>query len=295
VQRSLFGDDIAEKALCINPSCFKKHQGSWILENWPKFQSLRDIKTNGGKFQEDINWSEFHSIYRAVSKCKTCENYQSIINLDGTVYQKDTCIGPKKCHDALYNPSSTAAKKEADPDAPRVSWHGEFFREEFFKTRIPELMTVLPPDDEKVLRILLLTLLETHGEAASVFGKKYDPEHKPKYGDWACYSGRDSWPIIERMQGPEIKSILHELSLLILMDKRTTIPDTRYQVAVHLGSDLDAEWRMTKEYLKKRRPRRSTRSRHSSDSLRKIKHKPISMKLSERSEGDSTSAKRANW
>lgn len=251
VQRSLFGEAIASKSLCLAPKCFKSKQERWIQENWEKFKSSRNLTTNGARFQDDVRWDERHSIYTAKEKCKACEHLQSIITLAGGCDDKISCLGPKKCHDALYNPSSAAAKKKADPNAPRVSWHGEYFREEFFKTRIPELMTSLPQDDEKVLRILLLTLLETHDDAASVFGKKYDAKYKPQH-ERESYSGRKSWPIIEQMQGADIKSILQDLSLLILMDTRTTPPPIRYQVAVHLGSDLTAEWRMTKEYLDKK-------------------------------------------
>ncbi|MEI6315498.1 MAG: hypothetical protein WCO89_11555, partial [Syntrophus sp. (in: bacteria)] len=142
------------------------------------------------------------------------------------------------------------AKKEADPNAPRVSWHGEFFREEFFKTRIPELTNTLPSDDEKVLRITLLSILETHHEASEVFCKRYNTNDKGCYG--YDYDHSRKWPVIESLQGSELRSILQELSILILMDPGTTKAPTRRLVGVHLGSDLSTEWRMTKEYLDKK-------------------------------------------
>lgn len=251
VQRSLFGEGIATKALCLNPDCFKKHQGEWIQANWLKFKSSRKLETNGARFRDDGRYNEYENIYNLREKCKACEHCQSIISLDGKVDHDQACFGSKQCHNALYRLSSAAAKKEADPNAPRVSWHGEFFREEFFKTRIPELTNTLPPDDEKVLRILLLSIIETHGGASDAFAKK-QTVNKENRSSWGYDHSRKSWPVIESLQGPELRSILQELSLLILMDPRTITPPTRFAVGVHLGSDLSTEWRMTKEYLDKK-------------------------------------------
>ena len=254
VQRNLFGDDVAAKALCLDPACYKTHQAEWILANWPKFKSSRKLETNGLRFEGSFDWNERHCIYSNMkAQCKTCENFLSVITLDGKVNDKISCFGPKKCRDAVYHPESAAAKKKADPNAPRVSWHGEFFREEFFKARIPELATVLPADDEKVLRITLLTILETHNAASELFEEKFNSKSS---GERGYYGYEDhslrSWPIIERLQGAELRSILQELSLLILMDPRTTTAPTRRRVAVHLGSDLTSEWRLTKEFLDKK-------------------------------------------
>ena len=257
VQRSLFGEDIAGKSLCLDPKCFKKYQGEWILANWDKFKSSRNLKTNGFAFEGEFSWEQRHSIYSNTLKgqCKTCEHFKSIITLAGGCGDNTTCLGPKKCHDALYNSSSAAARKEKDPNAPRVSWHGEHFREEFFKTRIPELIGGLSPDDEKVLRILLLTLLEANDGAGEAFGQKYDKEHmvKNSWSDGFSYSVHsNAWTAIEKLDPPTLKKILQELSLLILMQTSTTTAAMRHMVGVHLGSDLSTEWRLTEDYLNKK-------------------------------------------
>lgn len=252
VQRNLFGEDVATKSLCLNPDCYRKHQEAWIQANWPKFKSSRKLDANGFRFVGDLGWEERHHIFNLKEKCKNCEQFLSIVTLDGKVDDKEVCTGPKKCHDALYNPSSMAARKEADPNAPRVSWHGEFFREEFYKARIPELVNALPPDDEKVLRVLLLAILETHHDALESFGGKYQGKDTGVY--WWDHSQK-SWPLLEGLQGAELRSILQELSLLILMDPKTTTAPTRRAVSVHLGTDLPSEWRLTKEYLDKKTTR----------------------------------------
>jgi ParB family chromosome partitioning protein len=222
-----------------------------------KFRSSHKLDTNGYRFDEGIRHDEYHWIddQGAKDKCKMCEHYASIIGTDGKVTHKAACFGPKKCHNALFHPESEAAKKKADPNAPRVSWHGEFFREEFFKTRIPELANALPNDDEKNLRVLLLTLLESHADAGQAFGAKYDPENmvKNKYSEHSTYSVfGHAWGVIEKLDAPMLRACLQEAAVQILMDSRTTPADTRRSVAVHLGTDLSAEWRMTKEYLAKK-------------------------------------------
>jgi ParB/RepB/Spo0J family partition protein len=252
VQRNLFGEDVASKALCTRPECFKEKQGEGILANWEKFKSSREIKTNGFRFSDDVPWEVRSYIYdKTKKKCETCECYQSLISLSGSVDQKKFCIGPKKCFDELYYPERSAGKKsgkEADPDAPRVAWHGEYFREEFYKTRLPELVNALPDDDEKILRILLLTILETHNGAWEAFEQKYINSTD----EYVNFCVPEAWARIERLDSGVLKSILHELSLLILMDCHTTRPHTRRPIAVHLGSDLAAEWRITQEYLDKK-------------------------------------------
>ncbi|MBN1547435.1 MAG: ParB/RepB/Spo0J family partition protein [Syntrophaceae bacterium] len=250
IQRSLFGDDIAEKSLCLNPKCFKEHQQVWIKENWSKFKSSRDLQTNGATFQGDVDYNQYETIWKKMQpKCRDCDHYQALIHIDGSIWQKAACLGEKKCYREQYDPKSANDGKEKDPNAPRVSWHGEFFREEFYKARLPELMTALPSDDDKVLRILLLSLLETHHGAAHVFREKNEMQC------WEYDAARYYWPKLEKMEGPELRSVLQELSLIVLMDKETTRPDTRRSVAVHLGSDLASEWKMTKEYLDKKTTR----------------------------------------
>ena len=258
IQRSLFGEDVATKALCLDQACYGNHQREWIEANWVKYRSSHKLDTNGYRFDAGIRHDEYHWMNDddAKEKCKMCEHYLSIIGMDGKVSYKAACFGPKKCNDALFHPESEAAKKKADPNAPRVSWHGEFFREEFFKTRIPELANALPHDDEKILRVLLLSVLESHDDAGQAFGQKHDPEHLVKfnkYSDHATYSvAGDAWAAIEKLDAPTLKACLQEAALLILMNGRTTTAATRRTVAAHLGSDLATEWRMTAEYLGKK-------------------------------------------
>jgi len=247
IQRSLFGDEYGIKSCCLDPKCFKQNQVSWIGDHWDKFKKSRKLETNGVAFSEDLNYSEYEYIYRETSPiCSDCVNYRSIIDISGRVVHEKVCTGEKGCYRQQYRSENASGGKEKDPNAPRVPWHGEFFREEFYKTRIPELISALPADDEKVLRIVLLSLLETHYGAADAFREKYGKETYHYRVD------RDYWPILSNLQSQELQSLLQELSLIVLMDKEKTEPNTRRLVADHLGSNLQEEWKMTKEYLDKK-------------------------------------------
>jgi ParB family transcriptional regulator, chromosome partitioning protein len=257
IQRSLFGEDVATKALCLDQVCYGNNQREWIEANWVKYRSSHKLDTNGYRFDVGIKHDDYHWMndHDAKEKCKMCEHYLSIIGMDGNVSYKAACFGPKKCNDALFHPESDAAKKKTDPNAPRVSWHGEFFREEFFKTRIPELANALPHDDDRILRVLLLSVLESHDDAGLAFGQKLDPKNlvRNKYSDTVSYSVHENaWAVIEKLDAPMLKARLQQAALLILMNGRTTTAATRRTVAAHLGSDLATEWRMTAEYLGKK-------------------------------------------
>ena len=257
VQRRLFGDEIGSKALCCGPECFSEKQTAWIRGNWEKYKATRGLTTNGFRFTTELEYDQYQHMWSKTTKakCKKCEHLVSMIRPDGDVGNEVVCIGAKSCFNALYRENSVEAKKAADPNAPRVSWHGEFYREEHFRARIPELVTALSVDDEKVLRIQLLALLETHQGAERVFGQKYDAKNvvKHKWCETVSYSaGECAWAIIETFDAPKLKAILQELSLLIMMDCGATTAPTRRKVAEHLGSDLSKEWRITKEYLDKK-------------------------------------------
>lgn len=251
VQISLLGEGIAEKAKCTDPACFRNNQNAWLSGNWTEFKAKKKISANGFIFDSDLNHGEFRYIFGKKPECKKCENLKCSLYLDGKVQYKEICDGNADCYVALYDPKPEKVKKDIDPNTPRVPWHGEYFREEFYKTRVPELMTSLPSDDDKVLRVLLLSVLETHSGTREVFKGKCGNGNNEVDG-YVHFSIEEAWQSIENLQNGELKALLHNTALHILMDPRTTHADTRRKVAMHLGSDLASEWQITKEYLEKK-------------------------------------------
>ncbi|MCX5818426.1 MAG: ParB N-terminal domain-containing protein [Deltaproteobacteria bacterium] len=265
IQRKLFGAEISNTGgQCLSPSCFKQNQNNWLMAHWAEFREKKGYPTNGFRFQDSISWKDYQQIAsnkNAKKDCLACDKLVTIITLDGGLYYAaydKACIGDKKCHALNYekpSPEETKKKeKKDDPNAPRVAWQGRHFREEHYKTRIPELVNALPAEDEKVLRITLLVLLETHDGAAQAFGRKFDPKNMVKgYADEKRYRVSEAaWPAIENLDAMGIRTILREMSLRILMDAGSTAAHTRRRVACHLGSDLAKEWRINQEYLDKK-------------------------------------------
>jgi len=112
---------------------------------------------------------------------------------------------------------------------------------------IPELVGELPIDGEKALRLSILSLVESNSAAIGMFLGKGN--EMPYYSH---YLAEEAWKRLAEMPGPELLETLKRLSLICLMDKNTTIPKIRREVANHLGSDLKTEWRITPEYLQKK-------------------------------------------
>lgn len=271
IQRKLFGADVANTGgQCLGPACYKKHQAAWLTDNWPAFREKQGLPpTNGYRFHEEVNWEQRKSLYGAVkTQCRECADYVSIIQMDagdpGPNY-KQVCIGDKKCYKALYE--STAKPtfsdgKKPDPNAPRVAWHGRFFREAHYKERLPLLEASLPNDDPRILRIILMTLLEgAKIEILDSFALAYDPKNKAKER-WEQYGTVRAWLVIEGFDAATLMRVLRETAVKVLLDglnltnndyiRGATGASIRHLVACHLGGDLLKDWVITKDYLEKK-------------------------------------------
>jgi ParB/RepB/Spo0J family partition protein len=163
VQKDLF-DIETGRAQCLNPTCFKKHQGDWLTMNWKKTSAIaKKEKTNGFRFREDIGYDGFWRFYewkggQAGKKCHECPDFVTVLELSGKVDAGQACAGKKECYNAITNPKSSKEQQagERDPEAPRAAWHGEYFRDVFLSKRIPEVLAGIDPDDPKVKALLLV-------------------------------------------------------------------------------------------------------------------------------------------
>jgi len=262
VQTSLFGGE-SKKALCLNPACFKEKQTDWFLKNWKKTSYHKEHGTNAFRFSEDISFSQWEQLSHLfdfkVEKCRGCKDFCTLINLDGSVYQKMVCTGDKACHRAVIGGTPEASKPGASGNGgPRVPWHGEYFREEFYKSRIPVKLAEVAPDDEKSLRVALFALVDAEARVKLWFVKKHelkekgcDEDEEDDYdGFYPWVSPGTVWRYIEGMDRAHLLEDLREGSTVVLMEKSG--PDARRLVASHIGIDLNTEWRINEEYLKKK-------------------------------------------
>jgi len=261
-QAALF-DEKYDGVYCTNSACFKKQQTEWMKENWKKYG--KQFGTNGFRFRSDIPYDQRHDfdswVGRPGEKCKECIHFVTVINLEGKLdcNAKHTCSGDKSCFDqviregkkAQISASGKGKGKKEDPDAPRVSWHGEFFREEFYKTRIPEVIGAIPADDVRCLRLSLMAMIKSNTDGKKIFAAQWLPEVSKKWDYWYD-SSVEIWNKIVSMTPEEIQKAHRDMAQEIIMQITTFYPDNRHNVALFLDIDLSKEWRITKEYLAKK-------------------------------------------
>lgn len=262
VQRDLFGEDIKENQ-CTNKECFSKWQSNWLADNWMEYG--KGTKTNGFRFYEDINYDQYGAFEswsgKPGEKCRKCKHFVSLLEISGKVKYKQTCIGDRSC----YNQIIGKGKKKNNPtenesgngmpesDAPRVSWHGQHFREEFYKTRIPEVMDTLSLGDQRCLQLSLLSILKSNLDCRAAFARRWIPQYMDKeyIFSWNIQT-EDIWQRIMTMTAEEIKIAHRDIAGAIIMQINTFSTGDRHRVAQLLNIDLAKEWRITREYLDKK-------------------------------------------
>lgn len=271
VQREQMGID-GEKGRCLNRVCFKKHQNNHLLKNWKRSGYRRKHKTTGFRFYDDIERIQNRYIsWTSAKKCHECEHYVTLFELDGKAREPYACIGERECFEAS---SRSGGKKtpaggqasgkgaEAKPDpakdpaaylkTPRVSWHGEHFREEFYKEEIPRQFKCMAHGDLQINHLTLYALIEISDAAFSAFARRFDLLDK---------SGNplESWQVkTEKIEEiifslPRIKTagaIMAVTQAAVLSGAFASTQ--RRQMATHIGIDLNERWRLNEDYLQKK-------------------------------------------
>ncbi len=239
VQGSLFGDDFKmDKASCLLPSCFIEKQRKHFLDHWPSMKYAKEYKTPAVRFADEVDWGEYRSLYTPSAKCLTCEHFFTIIRLDGGLFVPRACFNPK-CKEGKGQDSHLSGSSPK-----KTPGHGELFREAFYAERIPSLAADLPPDDLKVLRLTLVSLMHCNFNAVKAV--------LPAAQRYGGYDGAASlWEIVEKMDLAEVKEALRKASLAVTLQPDFG-PSARHRVASHLGVDLQRDWTIHEEYLKKK-------------------------------------------
>jgi ParB family chromosome partitioning protein len=186
VQKNLFDFDGGAHS-CLNPKCFKEKQGAWLTENWKRTKYYAQHNTNGFRFSDQIKHSGYREFYnwgqpKPGKKCLFCPNFGSILSYDGKVDAERVCLDPA-CYDQLEKEDRIKTKeqkaKAVEKGAARVGWHGEYFRNVFFRKRVPAALAALKPDDEKTKTLLFMCLAHASRPAMEALQKalgfKADP------------------------------------------------------------------------------------------------------------------------
>jgi hypothetical protein len=178
------------------------------------------------------------------------------MEIDGRVTHERVCLD-KSCYRTTYSTKTTSGeKKQAGPP----SWHGTFFREEFYKERIPVVAAPIPPDSCQLLHATLVAILEANHQARSAFARKTGT----KGGEFDYANINTLWPRIEALGPDETKEAIKEATVnMVLQGTRgeganayvsgySIGPHMRHVLAGHLGIELALDWRLTEGYLKKK-------------------------------------------
>lgn len=273
VQKRMFGEE-TKGARCLNPKCFKQKQNNWLIKNWKKTGYYKQYGTNGFRFAEDVGPDRFNWYNgKAPKKCRECDKYVTLINLAGKTdsYPADpfVCIGEKSCFEAGKkkgaDKTSLSVAPGDKPDAPRVSWHGQYFREAFFREQLLLRLAEVPADDERALRVALFALVDEAQGLRGWFNEKHklrevivddprvddDPELDAEDEFCQLYTSPETrWSYIETMPRAELLEDLKEGAARLLIEDAS--PGVRRAAGAHLGIDLEKEWRITQEYLDKK-------------------------------------------
>jgi ParB family chromosome partitioning protein len=258
IQKESFGDDLVDlaKPHCLDPVCFKKKQNNWFQKNWQKTGYHRNFGTNGFRFREDISYDDFQFFFKGPKKqCKECHDFVTLLNLDGSADQQTVCIGDISCHSEVEKVKEKKSTPSGGTDGmtqPKHAWHGEYFRESFYKEWIPKMFENESSSDGKVfdniLRLTLASLLYSNSNIREWFNKKYGEKNDDDYS-WIAVS--ELWKIIENMEIETVSDILKEAAILVSLQTGFG-SRTRHLMGVFLGLDLSKDWIITKEYLDKK-------------------------------------------
>lgn len=266
-QKKLF-DTQGEKGKCQDPACFQVKQQAWLDVNWATCKENKygtqqaiiggyDTETTG----EFSDWND----PKPGEKCQSCGHFTTILRLQNGLQAYNhsrVCMGEGECFAAIKKAGAQKRDKSgkvipANPDAPRVAWHGEFFRQEFYQQEIPGLMAGMNVDDPRHLHIALATLLYS----AKVLHEWYWQEtgrEVPPARPYYSFSARFCYLLKTAQELPldRVKALLAETLVRIALKKdrgyETMFNDEDRQA---LAEFLGIDWKnfvVTEEYLKKK-------------------------------------------
>jgi len=253
VQKNLIDIDGLKGTQCLNPKCYKQRLNDHLQANWKKTGYYKQHGTTGFRFHDDLEWRDYENFYTRIRKdCKACPHFVTLISTTGDVRSKQVCIGDKDCYTKMTTPKKKkAAGASGKKDGPRVAWHGEHFRERFFKEQIPMKLKAIPPDDEKSLRLALFSLLKSNHDLYTWFNREYRNLQTEDDWEMGYLTTEDLFQTLLPMDEDQILQAIKAASLEVILQQHQG-PDARRFVADHIGIDLTAEWRITQEYLDKK-------------------------------------------
>lgn len=268
-QKKLFGGD-ADKGKCLDQKCFCNKQQAWLDLNW--IGSKNNKWGTQAAIIGDYN-TKTTGIFNSWGtkpgeKCKSCPHFTTIHTISGQqfhAYHEMACLGKSSCLAAVSKEKQKdkkSRKNKKDLEAPRVDWHGEYFRQQFYQEEIPRLLEALPADDPRRLQLALATIIFSCDELHQWFCSKYGVE-LPKR-EWE-EQGSTSFPVLLKLAsqvGPNEAQFLSAEALIKIAlhtgyghgnwnPRFMFIDSDRQALAEFLNLDW-SRYQVTEEYLQKK-------------------------------------------
>ncbi len=176
VQKTLFGAE-GDKTCCLDQKCFCQKQQAWLDLHWAdgSCKANKECTKMGviGDFATPktagFGWQDRGAPVNPGQRCSGCQRYGTILNYKIEPLIERVCFGDKACFDGLKRgyrtDDATEAKgltREGGADGVRVKWHGEHFRQEFYKQEIPGLLEAACGLNDKPIHVALAACLYEH-------------------------------------------------------------------------------------------------------------------------------------
>ena len=265
-QKSLLDIGDAKDACCLDPKCFKQKLNNYLQANWKKTGYRKQHRTNGFRFNGEIPGSEYSVFHNKEPKrCKDCPHFVTLIYLDGRVSWGRICIGEKHCFNRKKKETPASGTITPGNETPEEetrqapAWHGEYFREVFYREVLPKRLGEFDADDVKMLRMMLFSLLKSNSALKAWYGvKRCGKSEDDNY--WDRMLNHDKmWEVISEQSWVNLMVDLKEASIEVVMQDQnlggfagTEMAKSRRLIADHIGISLQEEWRITEEYLQKK-------------------------------------------
>ncbi len=249
VQQELWEVGGMEGVHCLNKKCFKQKQNNFLQANWKQSKYRKRHGTNGFRFREDVNWDDFNSFEygpRPIKKCKECDKFLTLINVDGKIETGQVCFGEEPCFKTVRRAKVDMERRKEmeekkESGAPRVAWHGEYFREEFLSKTLPERYQLFGHADIKMARMALFAFVKLDRAILSFMAQEI--KLKNSYHDKTLFER------IAKMELDEIQELTQKCALEVIMRHWPVTCAGRLAAAAHLGINLAKEFAVTKDYL----------------------------------------------
>ena len=281
VQLSLFGGE-KNKSSCLDQKCFVAKQQTWLDLHWADGsckanKELTRMAVVGGyetPCTGKFGWQDRGGQVQPGQKCGDCPKYGTILNHKCETISERVCFGDKACFDALKKESKGGAtggnsSRRDDQVGPRVEWHGEHFRQEFYIKEAPGLLAGLLTEDPRRLQLSLAALCFLERQHLSDwFFERIGPEIPDRVGGHEYDRRHTMGQFLEgvsKLRPLEVEMLIAEAVSTVAFRRHGNYSDEfqdedRSAIAHFLGVDF-SRWEPTDEWFgRKQRPRLSVTS-----------------------------------